>query len=197
MKNNKYQIALFASGSGSNAEKIAHYFQDHSAIKVSLVLCNKEAAGVFERMKQFPQIESKYLNNQEFRLGDTALNILKQHEIDFIVLAGFLLKIPENLIKSFARRIINIHPALLPKYGGKGMYGHHVHEAIIKNGDEKSGITIHEVNEAYDEGGIIFQATCAIPEGMTAKQLAAKVQQLEHRHFPKVVEQYILSFTAH
>jgi len=194
MNNNKVRIALFASGSGSNAEKIAHYFESHSSIEVGLMLSNKKDAGVFERMEKFPAVASYYLSNKDFRDGDSVLKKLSKKHIDFIVLAGFLLKVPENLIKAYPKRIINIHPALLPKYGGKGMYGHFVHDAIIKNGEKESGITIHEVNEAYDEGTIIFQASCQITSDMNADQLAAKVQQLEHQHFPKVIEEYILQF---
>jgi phosphoribosylglycinamide formyltransferase-1 len=197
MDNKKYRIALFASGSGSNAEKITHYFTNHPSVEVGLMLCNKKEAGVFDRMSTFPQVVSRYLNNKDFRDGETVLEILSEHHIDFIVLAGFLLKIPENLIKAYPKRIINIHPALLPKYGGKGMYGHFVHEAVIENDEKESGITIHEVNEAYDEGAIIFQASCQITAEMNAEELAAKIQQLEHQHFPKVIEEYILNFREH
>jgi len=194
MDNKKYRIALFASGSGSNAEKITHYFEGHSSIEVGLMLSNKKDAGVFERMEKFPEVASHYMSNKDFRDGENVLKALNGNQIDFIVLAGFLLKIPEKIIKSFPKKIINIHPALLPKFGGKGMYGHHVHKAVIENGEKESGITIHEVNEAYDEGAIIFQASCQITNDMSADQLAAKVQQLEHQHFPKVIEEYILRF---
>lgn len=192
MKESKQQIAILASGSGSNAEKIANYFKKHPSISCSLMICNKEDAGVFKRFEKYSDIHSAYLSNQKIREGNYLLNLLKTSEIDFIILAGFLLKVPEIVVEAYQERILNIHPALLPKYGGKGMYGHYVHEAVIENKEKESGITIHQVNEAYDEGNIVFQAKCSISPQMGAAQLAAKVQQLEHQHYPKVIEEYIL-----
>jgi len=191
MQNRKYQIAIFASGSGSNAERIAQYFSQHESIEVSMVLSNKANAGVFDRMRKYKKIDLLYFTNSDFLEADKVLKALQNGGIDLIILAGFLLKIPAALIKAFPKKIINIHPSLLPKYGGRGMYGKRVHEAAIQNGDKISGITIHEVNEVYDEGEIIFQANCSISEGMTADELAAKVQQLEHQHFPSIIEAYV------
>ncbi|MFT6036988.1 MAG: phosphoribosylglycinamide formyltransferase-1 [Marivirga sp.] len=192
MKKGPYNIAILASGSGSNAEKIAYYFSGNQLVNCRLLVSNKAAAGVFERFKKYPHIKAFYLSNKTIREDNELLHLLKTHEIDYIILAGFLLKIPSTIVDAFPQKILNIHPALLPRYGGKGMYGHFVHEAVIKNKEKESGITIHQVNEAYDEGTIIFQAECLINMGMTAEQLAAKVQQLEHQHYPKVIEQYIL-----
>lgn len=192
MKERSYNIAILASGSGSNAEKIANYFSNHSSINCTLLVCNKENAGVFKRFEKYPEIQSVHLSSKAIREATELNELLKENDIDYIILAGFLLKIPAAIIENFPHRIINIHPALLPKYGGKGMYGHFVHEAVIDNKETESGITIHEVNEVYDEGTIIFQAKCVISENMNAEQLAAKVQQLEHQHYPKIIEQYIL-----
>jgi phosphoribosylglycinamide formyltransferase-1 len=181
MKKGPYNIAILASGSGSNAEKIANYFSGNQLINCRLLVSNKAAAGVFERFKKYPHIKAFYLSNKTIREDNELLHLLKTHEIDYIILAGFLLKIPSTIVDAFPQKILNIHPALLPRYGGKGMYGHFVHEAVIKNKEKESGITT-----------IIFQAECLINMGMTAEQLAAKVQQLEHQHYPKVIEQYIL-----
>jgi phosphoribosylglycinamide formyltransferase-1 len=193
MNDRVYNLAILASGSGSNAEKIANYFGESPVIHCSLLISNKAGAGVFERFKKYSYIKPEYLSNNVIRETDALLDLLKSEKIDFIILAGFLLKVPLAIVNAFPQKIINIHPALLPKYGGKGMYGHFVHEAVIKNKEKESGITIHQVNEAYDEGTIIYQAKCAISLKMTAKQLAAKVQQLEHQHYPKVIEQYVLN----
>ena len=154
-------LAIFASGAGSNAEKILERFQFHPFIRVGLVLCNKAEAGVFSIAAKFG-IKAILINKKDFFEGDACIGFLKEERIDFIVLAGFLWKIPAGLIQAFPQSIINIHPALLPKYGGKGMYGIKVHEAVIANKEKESGITIHYVNEEYDKGEIIIQAKCDV-----------------------------------
>jgi len=183
-------LAILASGSGTNAEKIIHYFKSHQAINVVCVMTNNENAGVIERAEK-ADIPSQYFSRLDFKNPTRVLQYLKSKEVDYIVLAGFLLKIDPEIITQYPDRIINIHPALLPKYGGKGMYGQHVHDAVILNKETESGITIHLVNENYDEGRIIFQAKCEVSPQMGPKQLAAKVQQLEHQHFPKVIEEFV------
>ena len=183
-------IAILASGSGSNAEKIIHYFKNHKTIKIACVITNNENAGVIERAEK-AHVPSKYFSKDDFENPSFLLQYLKSKEVDYIVLAGFLLKIAPEIIAQYPDKIINIHPALLPKYGGKGMYGNNVHESVILNKETESGISIHLVNENYDEGRIIFQAKCDISPQMGAKQLSAKVQQLEHQHFPKIIEEYL------
>jgi len=180
------KIALFASGSGSNAENIIRYFSQSSTLTFPLIVSNKSDAFVHQRAILL-NVPSVTCSREDFADGIQILNLLKQYEIDCIVLAGFLLKIPRALIEAFPKRIINIHPALLPKYGGKGMYGHHVHEAVANSGDTQSGITIHYVNENYDEGNIIFQATCPVLATDTADLIARKVHALEYEHFPRVI----------
>lgn len=180
------KIALLASGSGSNAENIIDYFEGNDSLQFPLILSNNKNAYVHERAKQL-NIPSYTINKAGFENGE-ALKLLLQHEIDFIVLAGFLLKIPQNILDAYPNRIINIHPALLPKFGGKGMYGSHVHEAVVANKEKESGITIHYVNENYDEGMIIFQAKCEVLSSDTADDVAEKVHALEYEHFPKVIE---------
>ena len=155
--------------------------------KIALIVCNKPGAGVLN-IAATHNIPSLLIEKECFFNGDNYLPYLQKHHIDFIVLAGFLWKIPEALIKAFPKKIINIHPALLPKYGGKGMFGHHVHNAVINNREKESGISIHYVDELYDHGEIIFQATCAVEENDTADMLAQKIHILEHRHYPKVIE---------
>jgi len=186
----KKNIALFASGSGTNAENIARYFQQNENISVSLVLSNKADAFVLERAKKL-NIPTVVFSKKEMEETDKILEILKEYEIDFIVLAGFLLKIPPCLVEAFPRRIINIHPALLPKYGGKGMYGRFVHEAVVANREKESGITIHFVNEHYDEGAIIFQTKCSVSPTDTPDDVARKIHELEYEYFPKVIEQVV------
>lgn len=185
------KIAIFASGTGSNAAKIIEYFKNHKSISVSLVVSNKSDAGVL-KIAEESLISTLILEKEKFFRGNAFTNELKAAGIDFIILAGFLWKIPTALIKEFPDRIINIHPALLPKYGGKGMYGQHVHQAVIDNKETESGITIHFVDEQYDHGDIIFQAKCSVQENDTASLLAAKVLQLEHKYYPKVVEEVVL-----
>ncbi len=187
----KYQIlkniAIFASGSGTNAENIIRYFRTSSLGKVRLVLCNRPDAGVLIRAKN-TDIQSVIFNKTEFYESDKILNILLSHKIDLVVLAGFLWLVPGNLLKTFQGRMINIHPALLPAYGGKGMYGDKVHKEVINNHEKESGITIHFVNEQYDEGDILFQARCKIVEGESAESLAKKIHELEYKYFPSVIE---------
>jgi formyltetrahydrofolate-dependent phosphoribosylglycinamide formyltransferase len=182
----KCRIAIFASGAGSNAEKIIAYLKNHSTIEVALIVCNKPGAGVLG-IASANHIPVLFIEKESFFKGDAYLPVLKDYGIGFIVLAGFLWKIPAALIAAYPDKIINIHPALLPKYGGKGMYGMRVHEAVIAAGERESGITIHYVNEHFDEGEPIFQAKCAINENETAESLAKKIHALEHKHFPEVL----------
>ncbi|MES1216127.1 MAG: phosphoribosylglycinamide formyltransferase [Bacteroidota bacterium] len=180
-------IAIFASGAGTNAQKIIDSFRAHTSIKVSLIVCNKPGAGVL-KIAEKENIPSLLIEKDKFFSGDAYVDELKQHHIDFIVLAGFLWKIPSALIKAFPQAIINIHPALLPAYGGKGMYGHKVHEAVIAAQEKESGITVHYVDEIYDHGKIIFQARCPVLINDTPVTLAQKIHELEHEHFPNVIE---------
>lgn len=179
-------IAIFASGSGSNAQKIAEYFKESKVITVKMILCNNPNAGVIERAKNL-EIPCYLFDKEAFNSGQV-LEILIENDIDLVVLAGFLWLIPQNFTTAFPNKIVNLHPALLPKYGGKGMYGHHVHEAVIENGEIESGITIHFVNEAYDEGSIIFQAKYKVALNDSAMDISAKGQILEHKHFPVIIE---------
>jgi len=184
-------IVLFASGSGSNVENIVQYFQDKPNVTIASVLTNKRDAKVLERCNRL-NISSLCFNKIAFQETDCVLDILKGANPDLIVLAGFLWKIPEKIIKAFPNKIINIHPALLPKYGGKGMYGNKVHKAVKDNSDIESGITIHYVNENYDEGTIIHQAkTIILPED-DVDDIADKVHALEYEYFPKIIEQLLL-----
>ncbi len=187
-----HKIAIFASGAGSNAKKIIEYFQGHKLITVSLIICNKPGAGVLSIAEQ-AGIPTLLIEKEKFFRGNAYIVELKERGIGFIVLAGFLWKIPDALIKAYPGKIINIHPALLPNYGGKGMYGGFVHEAVIANKDKESGITIHYVDEHYDHGDIIFQARCTIEESDTPEMLANKIHLLEHEYYPKVIEKTILS----
>ena len=184
------QLVLLASGSGSNVENIAKYFETASNITIATVLTNKRDAKVIDRCNRL-KINCLYFNKQAFSESDCILNVLESINPDLIVLAGFLWKIPEKLILAFPNRIINIHPALLPKYGGKGMYGNHVHEAVKKSKDAQTGITIHYVTANYDEGAIIHQATTKILPEDKVEQIAGKVHQLEYEHFPKVIEELL------
>ncbi|GLB53101.1 phosphoribosylglycinamide formyltransferase [Neptunitalea chrysea] len=183
-------VVLFASGSGSNVENIVSYFKDDPTFKVSIILCNNPKAYVLERAKN-NNISALTFNRAAFYEEDHVLNLLKSTAPDLIVLAGFLWKFPENIIREFNNKIINIHPALLPKYGGKGMYGSHVHNAVVANKESKSGITIHYVNENYDDGAIIFQAECDVLPEDTANDVANKVHTLEYEYFPKIIEKLL------
>ena len=182
------KIALFASGSGSNAENIVHYFSHNANFTFPLIISNKADAFVHSRAKLL-DIPSFTFTRDEFTDGEKILSLLKLYNIDCIVLAGFLLKIPQTLILAFPNKIINIHPALLPKHGGKGMYGMRVHQEVAESGDTESGITIHYVNNNYDEGSIIFQATCPVLPTDSPDMIAEKVHALEYEHFPKVIEE--------
>ena len=181
------RIAIFASGSGSNAENIIRYFSNNEKILFPLIISNKSDAFIHERAKTL-HIPSFSFSREDFENAENILRLLNQYNIDCVVLAGFLLKIPQTLINAFPQKIINIHPALLPKYGGKGMYGHHVHHAVANAGDTESGITIHYVNSNYDEGNIIFQAKCTVLPTDTPDMIAEKVHALEYEYFPKVIE---------
>ena len=183
------KLAILASGSGSNAENIANYFANNNNVEISLIVSNKKDAFVLERAKKL-NIPSAVFTNKQMKEETDLLETLKK-EADFIILAGFLLKVPENIIEAFPNKIVNIHPALLPNYGGKGMYGMHVHNAVKANNEPKSGITIHYVNENYDEGAIIFQADTALTPEDSADDIAAKINTLEYEHFPKVIEEVI------
>ena len=184
------RIAIFASGSGSNAENIIHYFSDNKRVEVVLVLSDKSSSGVLIRA-QLHSIPTLIFTKNDLNESSKVHDVLKDYNIDIIVLAGFLLKIPLYMIKSYPNSILNIHPSLLPKYGGKGMYGMNVHKAVIENNEQKSGITIHYVNENYDDGAIIFQATCDIDEHDLPEDVKTKVQELELRHFPSIIESII------
>ncbi len=192
-------LAIFASGAGSNAQKVIDHFTSSPSLSkgegagnpkaiISLIVCNKPGAGVLDIAAK-ENIPVLLIEKEKFFRGDAYMNELK--EIDLIVLAGFLWKIPDALIKAYPGRIINIHPALLPKYGGKGMYGNNVHAAVIAAGDKESGITIHYVDEHYDNGDIIFQARCPVFPNDTPGSLAQRIHTLEHEHFPKVIESVI------
>ena len=180
------RIAIFASGSGSNAENIYNFFKNTEEIEVSLILTNNPNAFVLERAKKL-DIPTLVFNREQFTQTDYVVDELKQAKIDFVVLAGFLWLIPQNLINAFPQAMINVHPALLPKYGGKGMYGDHVHASVVANKEEETGITIHYVNQNYDEGAIIFQARTSVSPGDSAADVATKVHQLEYDYFPKVI----------
>lgn len=190
MKQPVYNIAIFASGKGSNAEKIIDYFKAHPKIKVCCVLSNKLDAGVLD-MAISKNVFIKPFHKQELENGEIE-RFLQDQKVDYIILAGFLLKIPQGLIKSFPDKIINIHPSLLPKYGGKGMYGINVHKTVVENKEKESGISIHLVNEEYDKGRILLQKKCDVLENDSAEDLAKKIQVLEHKFFAPCIEQYIL-----
>lgn len=183
-------IAILASGSGTNAENIIKYFSTKKNARVSLVLSNKRHAMVLKRAEA-QKIRAVFFEHNEFYTTGKVLRYLALYKIDFIVLAGFLWLVPENIVKNYAGRIINIHPALLPDYGGKGMFGDNVHKAVIDHKDKESGITIHYVNNRYDEGDIIFQARCKVDPDETPESLANKIHQLEYAHYPKVIEKLV------
>ncbi len=185
------KIAIFASGSGTNAENLIKFFKENKKIEISFIFSNNKNAYVLERAKNH-NIKYHIFSRTEFYDNQNILRTLKENEIDFIVLAGFLWLIPEYLIDEYPNRIINIHPALLPKYGGKGMYGMNVHKAVAKNNETESGITIHFVNNEYDKGNIIFQAKCPISENDTPEDIAKKVHELEYEHFPVIIENILL-----
>lgn len=181
-------LAIMASGSGTNAEAIINHFKDHPTIDVKLVLSNKPDAYVLQRAGKL-NIPSMVFSRDEFYNSDKVVELLKNMNIDWIILAGFLWLVPDNLLKSYHDRIINIHPALLPKYGGKGMYGMKVHQAVLAAKEKQSGITIHLLNDKYDDGPILFQAKVDVDENDTAESLAQKIHEVEHEYFPKVIEE--------
>ena len=184
------KIAIFASGSGTNAENIIKFFKENKKIEISLIFSNNKNAPVIQRAVNH-NIKYHIFSRSDFYESDKVLKIISKNNIDFIVLAGFLWLIPEYLIDAYPNKIINIHPALLPKYGGKGMYGMKVHEAVVENRDTESGISIHYVNKDYDKGNIIFQAKCNVLPDDTADDVAKKVHELEYAHFPKVIEKFL------
>ncbi|MEJ2594692.1 MAG: phosphoribosylglycinamide formyltransferase [bacterium] len=183
-------IAIFASGNGTNAERIIRYFQHNRNVNVPLVLSNRPDAGVLERAQKLG-VKTIVFDRHTLHHTEEIISILRSHKIDLVVLAGFLWLVPQNLLDAFKNKIVNIHPALLPKYGGKGMYGYHVHEAVIQAGEEISGITIHYVNEKYDEGQIIFQKSLGVNPDETPESLAKKIHELEYEYYPKVIEEII------
>ncbi len=184
-------IAIFASGSGTNAEAIMRHFEGSTRGRVALLLSNREDAYALKRAEGFGVPTAVFTREEFGEPRGRVASLLQEHGIDFIVLAGFLWLVPHYLTDAYAGRIVNIHPALLPKFGGRGMYGDRVHRAVIEAGERESGITIHWVNERYDSGDTIFQATVAVDAADTADTLAAKIHELEHRHFPTVIEQTI------
>lgn len=188
----KKRIAIFASGSGSNAENIYNYFKGNSEIEISLILTNNVEAKVIERATRL-NIAIEIFDRNTFYQTTKIVELLKNKQIDLVVLAGFLWLIPEQMVKAFPDKIINIHPALLPKYGGKGMYGDKVHEAVIANQEKESGITIHFVNEKYDDGNVIFQAKCEVLPIDNASDLAQKIHSLEYQHLPVVIERLLFT----
>jgi phosphoribosylglycinamide formyltransferase 1 len=188
---NIHKLAIFASGSGTNAENIISYFRNNKNVQISLVLTNNPNAGVIKRATSL-NVPVMVFTKEEFYKTTRIPEILDQNSIDFIVLAGFLWLIPIGIIRGYPNRIINIHPALLPKYGGKGMFGDHVHRVVKNNKDNETGITIHMVNEHYDDGEIIFNAKCAIePLTETIEEIAAKVHQLEYKYYPEIIEKVL------
>lgn len=186
---NMTKLAILASGAGSNARNIINHFASNSNVEIALIACNNPNAGVFQIAKEF-EIDSIQLNKANFKESNDFVEELKQRQIDWVILAGFLWLVPANLVRAFPNRIVNIHPALLPNYGGKGMYGHFVHEAVAAANETESGITIHYVNEHYDEGGIIFQAKTNVTN-CSAAEIEQKVRALEIAHFPQVIESLI------
>lgn len=191
MEKETTKIAILASGNGTNAQQISEYFASHPTIEVRCILYNRRDAYVAERAKRLG-IEARYFKSSEFLHSDHVLEYLKMCAVDYVVLAGFLLLVPKNLLETYRNRIINIHPALLPRFGGKGMYGHHVHEAVVASGETESGITIHLVDEMYDHGKILFQAKCRLTADDTPDSLAEKIHILEKQYFPPVIEATIL-----
>lgn len=184
-------IAVFASGSGSNAENLIRCFENSAMIRVAVILSNKSDAGVHKRAERLG-VPSFTFTNAEFNEGALILQKLSEYEVHFIVLAGFLLKIPADLIRAYPDKIVNIHPSLLPAYGGKGMYGDYVHKAVVAAEETRTGITIHYVNERYDEGAVIFQKECPVLPSDTAEEVAAKVHELEYNYYPRIVEKLLL-----
>lgn len=185
------RLAILASGNGTNAQRISEYFANHDKVKVECIIYNRRNAYVAERAKQLG-VPAQYFGREDFYSNKRVLNYLKEHDIDWVILAGFLWLVPEDLLEAYPNHIINIHPALLPKYGGKGMYGEHVHEAVIAHHEKESGITIHIVDNRYDCGTTLFQAKCQLTDEDTPETLAAKIHELEQTYFPVVIEKTVL-----
>lgn len=188
-----HAIAIFASGAGTNARKILEYFKASPSIRVGLVVSNKKQAGVLAIAAEY-QVPTHLIDRGSFYGTEDLLEVLREHSVDFIVLAGFMWLAPSYLVQAFPRRIVNIHPALLPKYGGKGMYGDFVHQAVREAGESETGITIHFVDERYDEGDIIFQVSCPVDPVDSPDDIARKVHRLEHAHYPQVIERILLQW---
>lgn len=184
------QLAIFGSGNGTNAQRITEYFSTIEDIAVNCIIYNKKDAYIAQRAQNLG-ITAQYFNRKDFYENGNVLNYLQEREIDYIILAGFLWLVPENLLEAYPNKIVNIHPALLPNYGGKGMYGERVHEAVIANHEKESGITIHVVDNHYDKGTTLFQAKCEINEEDTPDSLAQKIHKLEHQYFPMVIEKFV------
>jgi phosphoribosylglycinamide formyltransferase-1 len=187
----KYRLAIFASGQGSNAVNIMSYFHQHPNIAVEVIVSNNPQAGVIERAVEF-NVLAEVISNENASNAGFLIELCQKKKIDYVLLAGYLRMIPEEFTRLFQRRIINIHPSLLPKFGGKGMYGDYVHRAVLTSGASESGITIHFVNEVYDEGEIIGQAACSIEPGETLESLKKKIANLEKAHYPTLIEQIII-----
>lgn len=190
---NKQKIAVFASGAGTNAQQLFAYFNEIDAIDIALVVCNRKNAGVIEKAQK-AGLSVEYLPKSTIYESNKLEEVLEAKQIDFIVLSGFLLKVPDNITQKYKGKILNIHPSLLPKHGGSGMYGMHVHQAVKNAQDPESGISIHIVNEVFDDGEIIFQAKCLLSPTDSAEDIQKKVQHLEHQHFAPVVHQYIKNY---
>jgi len=184
------RIAIFASGAGSNAQKIIDHFKNSALAQIALIVCNKKEAGVLQ-IAEKEKIPSVIIEKEKFFRGNAYLNELEEQKIDFVVLAGFLWKIPEPLLKAYPKKIINIHPALLPKHGGKGMYGQNVHQAVLSAREKESGITIHYVDEHYDNGDIILQVKCPVLPDDTPESLANRIHLLEHANYPVIIEELV------
>jgi len=188
-------IAIFASGNGSNAGKIIEHFRHHLHISVALIVSDQPQAYVLKRAEE-AGIPWAVITREELREGNLLVDLLEAHNIDFVVLAGFMRMVPKQMVERYEQKMVNIHPALLPSYGGKGMYGDKVHKAVIAHQEKESGITIHFVNDVYDEGAIIFQARCPVYPGDTPERLAERIHALEHLHYPRVIEEVIQSVSG-
>ena len=185
------KLAIFASGNGTNAQRISEYFAHHDKVQVACIVYNRKDAFVAERARRLG-VPAQYFGRKDFYENGRVLDYLRSQGIDWVILAGFLWLVPQDILDAFPGRVINIHPALLPKYGGKGMFGEHVHEAVIAHHETESGITIHIVDQHYDRGTTLFQAKCQLTSQDTPETLAAKIHELEQRHFPEVIEKTVL-----
>lgn len=187
------KLAIFVSGGGSNANEIIHYFKKHADIQVALIVCNNPNAGAL-KIAENQGVPAIVFSKEDFYKNSTLFEALQRNAIDMIILAGFLWLIPGKLVQQYQNRILNIHPSLLPKYGGKGMYGHYVHEAVKADNAKETGVTIHLVNEKYDDGSVLFQKKCKILPEMQGEEIAALVLKLEHKYFSPVIEKYALEY---